>query len=91
MRLVELERLFALWTDSDDRTIGAANFKLFIVSLLWTALKVKYSALINRNKELFKQDIGAAHRSRLISVKFQELEGVKVLLHPYDPDVASSD
>lgn len=55
-------------------------------------LKQKYPALINRNWPLVQQNNVKLHTARKIKDKFEELDGVEVLLYPaYSPDCAASD
>jgi len=55
-------------------------------------LKEKYSALVNRNRVLLKQDNSKPHTSRRTPQKLEEFGGLKLLPHPaYSPDLISSD
>ena len=59
---------------------------------MYTVLKEKYPALVNRNHMLFQQDNARPHNSRITIQKLEEFDGVKLLSHPaYNPDLSPSD
>ena len=59
---------------------------------MYTSLKVKYPALINRKRVLLQQDNAKPHTARQKLEKNSELSGIELLPHPaYSPDLAPSD
>jgi [histone H3]-lysine36 N-dimethyltransferase SETMAR len=72
----------------------AMNSELYCEQLdrMYTVLKEKYPALVNRKHVLFQQDNARPHTSRRTLQKLDEFDGVKLLPHPaYSPDLAPSD
>jgi len=70
------------------------NSELYCEQLgrMYTVLKEKYPALVNRNRVLFQQDNARPHTSGRTLQKLEEFDGVKLLPHPaYSPDLAPSD
>ena len=59
---------------------------------MYTVLKEKYPALVNRNRVLFQQDNSRSHTSRKTPQKLEEFDGVNLLPHPaYSSDLALFD
>jgi len=70
------------------------NFELYCEQLgrMYTVLKEKYIALINRNHVLFQQDNAMLHTSKSMPQNLEEFDEVKFLPHSaYSPDLAPSD
>jgi len=59
---------------------------------MFTILKRKYPALVNKNNVLLQQDTARPRAFRKIRQKQDEFDGMEFLSHPpYSPDLASSD
>ena len=72
----------------------AMNYELSCKQLgrMYTVLKEKYPALVNRNRVLFQQNKARPLTSRKTLQKMKEFDEVKLLPHPaYSPDLAPSD
>lgn len=59
---------------------------------MYTVLRQRYPALVNRKRVLLQQDNARPHTAQTTQDKITELQGVELLPHPaYSPDLAPSD
>jgi len=72
----------------------AINAELYCEQLdqVYDALVEQYPSLVQRKRALFQQDNAKPHITRKTNKMFEELDGVKILLHrAYSPNLAPSD
>lgn len=59
---------------------------------MYSSLKRKYPALVNRGRDLIQQNNARPHMSGMTRNKVERLEGIELLHRPsYNPDFAPSD